>query len=257
VLAISFCLQGDLAALTGAPGLRHHVVGLPGPTAVKDAIENLGIPHTEVDLLLLGGLPVGFGHRVRDADRFEVHPVPRIDRTPAAPPPWLEARLQPRPLARDRFVCDRHLGRLARLLRLLGFDTLYGNDWGETEIARVAARDNRAVLTCSRALLKRRAIGVGRLLRARAVDAQACEVIERFGLTGRERPFTRCNLCNGMLRPVPKATVAVRVPLRTRAWCDSYFLCAGCDHLYWPGTHVEMIRARLATLLGEGDPGES
>jgi hypothetical protein len=255
MLAISFCLQGDLASLTGVPGLRHHVVGLPEPTTVKDAIENLGIPHTEVDLLLLGGLPVGFGHRVRDADRFDVHPVPRADQAPTVAPPWPEARLQPRPLARDRFICDQHLGRLARLLRLLGFDTLYSNDWGETEIARKATRDHRAVLTCSRALLKRRAIEVGRLVRARAVDAQVCEVIERFGLIGRERPFTRCNLCNGELRPVPKSAIAVRVPLRTRSWCDSYFLCSGCDHLYWPGTHVEKMRARIAELLGKDDPG--
>ncbi|MHB8077743.1 MAG: Mut7-C RNAse domain-containing protein [Candidatus Krumholzibacteriia bacterium] len=255
MLAISFCLQGDLASLTGAPGLRHHVVGLPGPTSVKDALENLGIPHTEVDLLLIGGLPVGFGHRVRDADRFDVHPVPRADLASTALLPWPEARLQPRPLARERFVCDQHLGRLARLLRLLGFDTLYGNDWGETEIARLATRDNRAVLTCSRALLKRRAVETGRLVRARAVDAQACEVIERFGLAGRERPFTRCNLCNGELRAVAKAAVAVRVPLRTRSWCDNYFLCSGCDHLYWAGTHVVKIRARIAELLSENDPG--
>lgn len=254
MLAISFNLQGDLASLTGAPGLRHHVVGLPGPTTVKDALENLGIPHTEVDLLLIGGLPVGFGHRVRDADRFEVHPVPPAEHAAAAAPPWPEARLQPRPLLRERFICDQHLGRLARLLRLLGFDTLYGNDWGETEIARIATRDNRAVLTCSRALLKRRSVEVGRLVRTRKVDAQACEVIERFGLTGRERPFTRCNLCNGELRPVPKSDVALRVPLRTRAWCDEYFLCAGCDHLYWPGTHVTRIRTRIARLFDEDEP---
>ncbi len=256
MLAISFSLLGDLPALTGVPGLRHHVLGLAGASSVKEALEGLGIPHTEVDLVLLGGLPVGFAHRVREADRYEAHPVPDASSADLALP-WPEARLQPRPLAAERFVCDRHLGRLARLLRLLGFDTLYGTDWTEGDIVRAAARDGRAILSCSRPLLKRRAVQQGRLVRAREVDAQAVEVIRRFGLAGRERPFARCGLCNGDLRPVPKADVAVRIPLRTRSWCDRYFLCADCDHLYWEGTHVEKLRTRIAAMLeeaqGKGD----
>jgi uncharacterized protein len=255
VLATSLSLMGDLASLTGRPGLRHHVLGLAEPTSVREALASLGVPHTEVDLVLLGGLPVGFGHRVRDADRFEVHPVPTAAEDAAGRLAWPEGRLQPRPLGRERFVCDRHLGRLARLLRLLGFDTLYDDAWTEAQIAQAAA-DGRAVLTCGRALLKRRAVTVGRLLRARDTDQQALEVIRRFGLSGRERPFARCNRCNGELRPVPKTTVAVRVPLRTRAWCDDYFLCAGCDHLYWRGTHVARMQEHFAALF-EGSKEEA
>jgi len=251
MIAISFCLLGDLPALAGSPGLRDRVLGLPGPTSVKDALETLGVPHTEVDLVLAGGLPVDWAQRVCDGARYEAHPVPEAAVERLGGLPWLEARLQPRPLARDRFVCDRHLGRLARLLRLLGFDTLYGNDWSEAEIARVAGRDERAVLTCSRPLLKRRAIAAGRLIRAREVDAQAVETIRRFGLAGQEKPFARCGLCNGRLEPVAKSAVAVRVPLRTRSWRDRYFLCESCDHLYWEGTHVERIRERIAVLMAE------
>mgnify|MGYP001063151935 CR=1 FL=1 len=251
MIAISFSLLGDLPALTGAPGLRHRVLGLPAQTSVKEALEDLGIPHTEMDLVLLGGLPVGWAHRVRDADRYEVHPVPDATADRNADLPWLQARLQPRPLARERFVCDRHLGRLARLLRMLGFDTLYGNDWSEAEIARAAARDGRAVLSCSRQLLKRRAVAAGRLLRARDVDTQAVEVIRRFDLAGHVNPFARCGLCNGLLRPVPKSDVAVRVPLRTRSWCERFFLCERCDHLYWEGTHVQKMRERIASMMAE------
>lgn len=253
MIAISFTLLGDLPALAGSPGLRHRVLGLPATTSVKDALENLGVPHTEADLVLIGGLPVGWSHRVHDTDRYEVHPVPEAAADARGELAWPDSRLQPRPLARARFVCDRHLGRLARLLRLLGFDTLYGNEWSEAEIARQAARDGRAVLTCSRSLLKRRSVEAGRLIRSREVDEQAIETIRRFGLAGQQRPFARCGLCNGELKVVPKADVAVRVPLRTRSWCDRYYLCPDCDHLYWEGTHVERMRERIAVMMAEAE----
>lgn len=251
MIAVSFSLKGDLPGLAGPAGLADYVLGLAAPSSVKDALESLGIPHTEVDLLLLGGLPVGFGHRLRDGDRLEVFPPPRPADDRDGLVQWPEGRLQPRPLACDRFVCDRHLGRLARLLRLLGFDTAYRRDWTEPQIARAAARDDRVVLTRSRALLRRKAVARGCLVRSERVDEQARELARRFDLAARLRPFARCTLCNGELRPVPKAAVAERIPLRTRAWRHEYFLCRSCDHLYWEGTHVERMRERIGALLAE------
>ena len=247
MIAVSFHLLGDLPALTGAARAPDRVVGLSPPATAKDTLEALGIPHTEVDLLLIGGRPIGFGHRLADGDRVEAHPVPPA--AAAAGPLHAEGRLQPRPLTWGRFVCDRHLGRLARMLRTLGFDTLYRNDWTEPQIVAIARRDDRAVLTGSRALLKRRTVGRGRLIRSDLVDEQAREVLLRFGLAGRVRPFARCNLCNGELRPVPKQEVLARIPPRTRAWLDAYLLCGVCGQLYWAGTHVERLRARIEAIV--------
>jgi len=252
LIAVSLHLLDDLPELTGPARLRDHVVGLSGTAAVKDTLEALGIPHTEVDLLLLGGQPIGFGHHLADGDRVEVHPVPPAAQEGREEMP--EARLQPRPLAWDRFVCDRHLGRLARMLRTLGFDTLYRNDWTEAQIVAAARHGDRAVLTGSRALLKRRTVERGRLIRSDFADEQTREVLQRFGLVRRVRPFARCNLCNGELRPVPKQEVEARIPPRTRAWLDEYFVCSSCDHLYWDGTHVERMRARIDAILA-GLPG--
>jgi uncharacterized protein with PIN domain len=247
VIAVSFHLLDDLAALAGAGGLRDRVVGLNGPAAVKDTLEALGIPHTEVDLLLIDGLPIGFDHRLADGDRVEAHAVPPATRDESTG--WPEGRLQPRPLAWDRFVCDRHLGRLARMLRTLGFDTLYRNDWTEAQIVAIARREERAVLTGSRALLKRRTVGRARLIRSDLVDEQTREIVRRFGLAERVRPFARCNRCNGELRPVPKREVLARIPPRTRAWLEEYLTCAACGQLYWEGTHVERMRARIESIL--------
>ncbi len=185
MIAVSFCLKGRLPALVGPTAPAHHVLGLQEPSSVKDSLQALGIPHTEIDLMLVGGLPVGFGYRVRDGDRIEVHPPPAAAAGDETECSWPDSRLQPRPLAWERFVCDSHLGRLARLLRLLGFDTLYRNDWREPALAAAAARETRALLTCSRGLLMRRDVGRGMLILSRQADEQAREVLARFGLAAR------------------------------------------------------------------------
>jgi uncharacterized protein with PIN domain len=250
VIAVSFCLHGRLPSLTGPAALSRHVIGLKEPTSLKDALESLGIPHTEIDLILVAGEPVGFGYRVRDGDHVEVHDLPGAAEDEAGRISWCGSRLQPRPLAHTQFICDAHLGRLARLLRLLGFDTAYRRDWTETALAATAARENRAILTCSRGLLMRKDVVRGRLIASQAIEEQAREVIGRFGLASRVHPFTRCSLCNGETHAVPKAEVLARIPLRTRAWCDAYSRCATCGQLYWEGTHVERLRERYERIVG-------
>jgi uncharacterized protein with PIN domain len=242
-----FCeLRGDLATLAGASGQVVITREFSEPTSIKDALEGLGIPHTEVDLLLRDGQPLDFGFLVFGDERIEVHPVPD---SPAAPPIWPDARLQPRPLFCDRFACDQHLGKLARWLRLLGYDTLYSADWCEPDLARIATSEDRAVLTCSRALLKRKCITRGRLIRSRQPESQAIEVVRRFHLFTQTELFGRCTVCNGELMAVDKATVLNRIPSRTRQWLDEYYLCRGCDRLYWEGSHVKDLHRRVQRIL--------
>ena len=207
--------------------------------SVKDAIEALGVPHVEVDLIVVNGRSVGFGHRLCDGDRIAVYPVfESIDISPIV-------RLRPDPLRETAFVADVHLRKLARLLRLLGLDTMHSNEYDDAEIVAIAARENRTILTRDRQLLKRGAVSRGYWVRNTKPIEQARETVGRFDLGDQIRAFSRCLSCNGLLRSVAKKDVFDRIPPKTAAWLDEYYECESCRKLYWHGTHHE----RLAALI--------
>jgi uncharacterized protein with PIN domain len=215
-----------------------------GRPAVKDLIESLGVPHTEVDLILVDGRSVDFRHAVRDGDRISVYPVfESIDIQPVL-------RLRPLPLRRPAFVLDGHLGRLAAYLRLLGFDTLYRNDFADSELARLSAAEDRILLTRDRGLLKRSLVARGYCVRSDSPAGQIREVAVRFDLAGSAAPFRRCLACNGLLRPVEKAAVADRLPPGTRERFDEFYRCAGCGKVFWPGAHFSRLQNIIWEALG-------
>jgi uncharacterized protein len=220
------------------PGDRGHPLGAdvaPG-TTVKDLVEALGVPHTEIDVVLVNGVSVDFGHRLADGDRVSVYPTfEAIDVTPLT-------RLRPEDLRTPRFVLDVHLGRLARLLRLLGFDALWCNDASDSELARISAEEHRVLLTRDRGLLKRREVTRGYFVRETVRRRQLQEVLRRFDLFGAIRPFGRCLECNGLLEPVAKADVEDRLPPRTRRDYDEFQRCRACAHIYWKGSHYDALR---------------
>jgi uncharacterized protein with PIN domain len=225
-----------------------------GRPSVKDAIEALGVPHVEVDLILANGRSVGFGYHLHDGDRIAVYPVfESLDISPLA-------RLRERPLRRTAFVLDVHLGKLARLLRTLGLDARYRNDYEDAEIVEIAQREGRIILTRDRGLLMRGAVTHGYWVRATAPLAQAREVVRRFDLREQVQPFTRCLRCNGLLEPVPAEKVGHEVPPQAAAWCEergicTYHRCADCGQVYWPGTHYERMQRTVARILGEDPRG--
>jgi uncharacterized protein with PIN domain len=161
------------------------------------------------------------------------------------------------PMDTPRFVADVMLGRLARWLRALGYDTLYFRDAPDRRLLAVALAEGRRLLTRDVALA-RRAREVGLLVRAEGLDAQIEEVAEACGLLGR-RALSRCLECNGLLAPSTPAAVRGRVPPYTFATQREFWTCAGCDRVYWAGTHVEGIQRRLGRVLeaaGDG-PGDA
>ena len=219
---------------------------LSGRISIKDLIESLGVPHTEVDLILVNGEPVDFTYIVQDGDRISVYPVfESIDIAPLT-------RLRPRPLRVPRFVLDVHLGKLAMYLRMLGFDTLYGNDYDDDTLARLAAGERRILLTRDRGLLRRSVITHGYYVRATEPRQQLVEVIRRFDLLGSIAPFRRCMRCNGLLTPVPKQEVIDRLPPRTRRYYDEFYRCQECDQLYWKGSHYRRMQQFIEHLLTGG-----
>ena len=210
---------------------------------VKHMIEALGVPHTEVELIRIDGEAVDFSHRLRDGEHVSVYPVfTAIDMTRLS-------RLRPPLHGRARFIADAHLGQLAKNLRMLGFDVLYRNDYSDAELARIAAEDGRIVLTRDRDLLIRKEIVRGCYLHAVAGDAQLLEVIARFNLDCTVRAFSRCLSCNGVLLAVHKDDVAHRVPPHSHAIYERFYECQGCAQVYWEGSHVARMRARLTQVL--------
>lgn len=217
----------------------------PGQT-VKDLIEAMGVPHTEVDLVLVNGEPVDFARQLVSGDRISVYPVFEAMDVAAV------SRVRPQPLRRTRFAADVHLGRLAGYLRLLGFDTAYGNDWDDTRLVECALVERRIILTRDRGLLKRSAVDHGYLVRETRPRAQLVEVIGRFDLRDCLRPLTRCAQCNAEIAPVSKTAVLESLPPRTAALVDEFWRCEGCLRVYWKGAHYRSLAALVALARGGG-----
>jgi uncharacterized protein len=202
---------------------------------VKDRIESFGVPHTEVDLILVNGEPADFARRVKDGDRVSVYPVfEALDIAPLA-------RLRPAPLRDPRFVIDTHLGRLAAYLRMLGFDALYRNCWADEELARISRDERRILLTRDVGLLKRGAVTHGYFVRETDARRQLEEVLRRLDLGRLADPFSRCMRCNGALAPVPKAEVLDRLPPRAAAEHEDFRRCPQCGRVYWRGGHYRRM----------------
>ena len=219
-----------------------------GTRSVKDAIEAIGVPHTEVDLILVDGQSVGFDRVLRGGERVAVYPVfERLDIAPLQ-------HLRPRPLREPRFVLDVHLGTLARHLRMAGFDCLYRNDYRDGELITAALAEHRIILTRDRGLLKQRLVTHGYYVRQTEPEEQLREVVRALQLQASLRPFTRCRECNAELREVPKADVLARLPEKVRGAYDRFQLCPGCGRIYWEGTHYARLR-RLLELTTQPDAG--
>jgi len=152
-------------------------------------------------------------------------------------------------LAPVRFLADAHLGGLARMLRMLGFDTLYENRIADREILELAAREQRVVLTRDRELLKCREILRGCFVHALKPEAQLKEVAARYGLERHMRSFTLCLHCNLRLLPVDKATVQGCVPERIVAHYEIFVRCPRCGRIYWEGSHWKRMREILSAAL--------
>jgi uncharacterized protein len=206
---------------------------------IKNAIEALGVPHTEVELILVNGESVDFGYLVRDGDRISVYPkFEALDVRELL-------RVRDEPLRDTKFIADAHLGGLARLLRMLGFDTLYSNEFTDGQIRATSQSEARVVLTRDRELLKCRTITHGCFVHSLRPQDQLREVVDRLQLTASARPFILCLHCNLPLIFIDKEAVADRLPPRVAAVYRRYSWCEGCDRIYWEGSHWQRMRQLL------------
>lgn len=210
----------------------------------KHMIEALGVPHTEVELVLVNGETAGFDRLIAEGDRVAVYPkFEAFDVSELL-------RVRAKPLRTTRFVADAHLGGLARLLRMTGFDTLYDNGFDDAEIADLCEREHRIVLTRDRELLKRRNVTHGCYVRALAAAEQLQEVFDRLDLAGSARPFTLCLHCNAPLREIAKADVLHRLPDKVRERHERFATCDQCQGVFWPGTHWQKMSSLVEAVIG-------
>ena len=224
-----------------------HVYDLHGKRSIKDLLESIGIPHTEIGLILVDHQPVHFSHTVNGGEQISVYPVFRSIDIPAV------ASCQPAAMQNPRFILDNHLGRLAALLRMIGFDTLYRNDYDDRELADISARDDRILLTCDRQLLMRKQLTRGYFVRSRKPEQQVIEIIQRYDLGQRLRPFTRCMKCNGCLFAVNKGDIDDLLAPATRECFDSFRQCDSCSRIYWQGSHYMKMKSVVENITRDSN----
>lgn len=222
---------------------RHAFTGTP---AVKDTIEAIGVPHAEVDVIFVDGRSVDFAHRLRGGERVAVYPVfERFDVSDVT-------RLRPAPLRVPRFVADVHLGKLARYLRLLGFDTVWHRELEDREIIDVALDQRRIILTRDKGILKNGRVTHGYWLRSVEPMAQLEEVVAALDLANGIRPYSRCLECNALLQAISRAKAAAFVPLPVILVFRDFRRCRGCARFYWRGSHRKRLDAVIKHARGAG-----
>jgi uncharacterized protein with PIN domain len=234
---VRFRFHGDLPFFLGSRRKQAGLIEkqLREKTSVKDAIESFGVPHTEVDLICCDGLALPFEHSLTTDATVHVHGVTD---SPADP----DERLQRRRIT--KFVADGHLGKLARDLRLLGFDVIYTPEASDPSLAASCA-DDRALLTRDRRLLMHKIVRHGYCPRSHDPTEQLTEVIRRFDLAAIVTPFTRCVQCNGFLECVDKIDVLEQLEPLTKVYYNDFRRCTVCGKIYWPGSHFEKLEARI------------
>lgn len=148
-----------------------------------------------------------------------------------------------------KFILDVHLGRLAKYLRLCGFDSLFSAFYDDREIIEVAIMESRVILTRDRLLLKSATMATGYLVKSQYHEEQLREIFEEYGLKEQVKLFSRCIACNTLLEEVRKEDIADRLLADTRAYYDRFRRCPGCDRIYWEGSHYDNMKKSLLPLL--------
>lgn len=191
---------------------------------VKDMAESCGIPHVEI-----GGYYVD-GERLPDSARISDGATVVLEVSREIPD------------GIPRFVLDVHLTRLARYLRILGFDCRYDRHYEDGEIADLAYSEGRIVLTRDRGLLKRAHIRWGYWVRSQTPLRQLRETADRYNLSQWENLKSRCSHCNSIMEQRSKELVEDHLPRYTRLSYDVFYQCTGCSQLYWEGAHFPKIQ---------------
>ncbi len=204
-----------------------------GKPSIKDSIEALGVPHTEVDLIIVNEKSVDFDYHMQNGDQVSIYPVFNCINISN------KAALRDKP--EPKFIVDVNLGKLVKHLRMCSFDAIYSNSYNDQDIAQLASIEDRIVLTRDRRLLKQKIITHGYWLRSTDPNKQIYEVLSRFDLVSTIQPFHRCMECNGLIMPIEKHKILDQLEPKTIQYFDEFYHCLNCKRIYWKGSHYEQM----------------
>lgn len=212
--------------------------------SIKDLAESIGVPHTEIDLIIVNGKSVDYSYLLQINDQVSLYPYLK----PAALSSLTISPLVhclPEALITARFILDVHLGKLAAYLRMMGFDTLYRNDYDDLTLARISADEDRILLTCDRRLLMRKQVSRAYFVRSRQPRLQLTEVLSRYDCCHALKPFTRCMHCNGKTQKVDKIDIQSDLLAKTKKYYNEFYQCRSCKKIYWKGSHYQKMRTMI------------
>ncbi|WP_299983347.1 Mut7-C RNAse domain-containing protein [Desulfobacula sp.] len=210
--------------------------------SVKDIIESLGVPHTEVGRIDFNDQEVDFSYIPLSQGVLHVH---------AIHPPFTvlsPSVLRPIPLNSMKFIADVNVIKLGRLLILLGFDVNYSSFYSDIEIADIAETEYRIVLTRDTDLLKRKKIIFAKRIQANLPYDQLIETIIFFGLQNLISFFSRCTACNIKLVTTAKKDVIHLLEPKTKRYFNTFFQCPQCKRVFWKGSHYDNIQKKISSL---------
>ena len=210
----------------------HSFDGIP---SIKDVIEAIGVPHVEVNLIQVNGQAVDFTYRLKNNDVVSVYPVLRKKE-------WKEIK----------FILDVHLGKLAKYLRMCGFDTAYQNDYDDKKIIEISLEENRIILTRDIGILKVKSVSNGYFIRDQNSKAQLTEVLKHFDLYRAINPFSRCIKCNGKLERIEKEKIIQQLEPLTQKYFNKFFRCTHCQSIFWEGSHFDRMSRFINTIKNSG-----
>jgi len=241
---VIFSFHGDFRRfLSNDRQKKGFTYSLKGRPTIKDTIEALGVPHTEVDAILVNDEPVDFHYQSRDKDRVSVY----FDAAQARRPNII--KLKPKIPSKPKFICDVHLGKLCRYLRLCGFDTLYDKCTSDQQMIRVGAQEKRILLTRDIGLLKNKRIYFGYFVRHIDPQKRIKEVVRQFRLRDKISPFKICTKCNGRLKRAAKKGILDQLPPKVKKYYQVFHRCSKCAKVYWKGSHYERLQEVINQIL--------
>lgn len=212
-------------------------------TSIKDMIESLGPPHSEVGLIVVDGVSVNFDHIVHPGCHVDVYDS--FDLMDLSN----KVRLRPELTECPRFVLDTHLGRLASYLRMMGFDTLYRNDYPDDLLAEISNQQGRILLTRDIGLLKRSLVIHGYFVRATSPKERIVEILNRYQLHRYIQPFRHCIKCNGLVVSVEKQQISEQLPSTVNDRYDEFHQCRACGRIYWKGSHYDHMQKFIGEVI--------
>ena len=212
------------------------------PITVFDTLISLKIPVSEVDMVLVNGESVKLSHSLNENDYILVYPVfESLDISS-------NSVIREKPIRISKFILDCHLGKLARYLRMLGFDTCYENYLEDKKIINIAKEEGRIILTRDKLLLRSKEVYRGYYVRSIDKDEQINEIVKKFDLYSQFKPFSRCMVCNCPIEIVDNEIAKDLVSDDILQVFDQIYYCKNCDKPYWKGTHYERMKKFIEDL---------